>query len=88
MGAAERLREIVTSQGMDERKAEGREGNIYRLEQTVKSREEIRLNESTKGRRRVGGSSEKTSKGSEWTEDVGEERKEWRMGKTEAERQM
>lgn len=53
--------EIVTSQGMDERQAEGQEGNIYRLGQTVR-REVIRLNESPKGRRGVGGPSEKTSK--------------------------
>lgn len=50
MGAAERFWEIVTSQGTDERQAEGQEGNIYRLGQTVR-RGVIRVNESSKGKR-------------------------------------
>lgn len=42
---------VVTSQGKDERKAEGwREGNIYRWGQTVRGREAIRLSESTQVR--------------------------------------
>lgn len=52
MGDGETLQETVTSRGRDERKGDGKEGNIYRLGPTARRREEMGLNESVERERK------------------------------------